>query len=184
MKKLLIVLLAVVVFAAACGVGEKKAEVKDGIGDINDSDREAVAAAETYKQTAPTQPKTNIIGNEFVCSGEISGVKMVAYYQGRRFRTEIEMPSVPDAPKTYGIYDYNLGEIWSWNEKLKIGQHGSKEEMEKVRRQNYPDIPENPSYDIIIAEWERQGFTCKEQDLPDSLFEVPSDIEFTEFVAK
>ena len=162
-------LFVVMILVAACGEGTKTT-AKQGIVDSSSTQKTTSAFA---------QPKTKILGNEFVCSGQLSGVKMTTYYQGRKFRVETEVTGSANVPKTKALYDYALGEMWVWNEEMKFGQHVSKEAIQKMRT-SYPDVPENPSYDMIVAEWERQGFTCQEKDLPDSLFQIPTDIQFTE----
>ena len=169
MKKIIFALFVMMLLITSCGE-EKKTAAKQNIID----------SSEKIKYTIPPQPKTKILGNEFVCSGEISGIKMMTYYQGRKFRVEIETSGSANVPKTKSLYDYAIGEMWVWNEEMKFGQHVSKEALQKIKAANYPEVPENPSYDMIVAEWEEQGFTCQEKDLPDSLFQIPTDIQFTE----
>jgi hypothetical protein len=105
-----------------------------------------------------------------------SGVKSTAYLSKNVIRVEADKNG--DMPATHGIVKDNKMYIWS-----DLTDKGMVIDFSKMKNETAPTSGKDTirSQDDLIAEIEKKKEDCTKEVVPDSMFELPANIQFAGF---
>ncbi len=161
MKKI-ILLLMVCVALAGCGSKQNKTQNQD-------QPKENKGVWESIKDA---MTKSISLRCEYT---DVDGTTSINYIKGKMIRTESAIEK-GGSVKAYGIFKDDKVYIWTDNSK-----DGFVFDMSKLGDDAKMGETDIKSTDDIISELEKNKQNCRTETVPDSFFDLPKDVTFTDW---